>query len=83
MVTTPTAPLLPAASSENELREAVGAHPVKEPDLYGDPSVVIVNTPPVDLRHHRAPPIPPPQEYPLYTQTTQEPSYAKPAPRRS
>ncbi len=66
------APLLPAASSENELREAVGAPPVAEPDVYGTPPPVIVTG---------EPPLAPPQEYPLYTQ--QEPSYAKPAPRRA
>ena len=34
----PDAPLLPASSTENELRDAVGARTVKEPEVYGNPA---------------------------------------------
>ncbi len=88
------APLLPASSSENELREAIGARMVKEPEIYGEPSVVVA---PLELPLALPPPPPPPplgeaplQEYPLYSAPAQEPSYARqaspppePPPRRA
>jgi len=39
------APLLPTSSSENELRDAIGARPVKEPEVYGTTPAVVVDEP--------------------------------------
>lgn len=58
-------PLLPASSSENELRDAVGVRPVKVPEVYTAPTVMVDE--------------PSLLEYPLAPLTGDEPSYALPS----
>lgn len=80
------APLLPSSYSENDLREAVGAKPVRDPVQYSS------EMSPVASGVIENPPLPAPQEYPLSAPVTQEPSYATapaaaapppPAPKRA